>query len=111
MTPALIEIIGSLAASLTTAAFFPQAIKTIRTGETSGLSLVMYLLLVTGVALWLAYGLLIGSRPLILANAIVLMPQAAILALLLQRNWRKSNGGAPVGRRFAGPIPGGAANR
>ena len=89
MTTGFIEIIGTLAASLTTAAFFPQAIKTLRTRETSGLSLSMYLLLVTGVALWLLYGLMIGSRPLILANGVVLMPQLAILILLLQRSWRE----------------------
>ena len=89
MTTGLIEIIGTVAASFTTAAFFPQAIKTLRTRETSGLSLSMYLLLVTGVALWLLYGLMIGSRPLIVANGIVLMPQLAILILLLQRGWRE----------------------
>jgi MtN3 and saliva related transmembrane protein len=89
VTTGLIEIIGTLAASLTTAAFFPQAIKRLRTRETSGLSLSMYLLLVTGVALWLLYGLMIGSRPLILANGVVLMPQLAILVLLLQRSWRE----------------------
>lgn len=76
-----------MAAVFTTFAFFPQAIKTIRTRETSGLSLAMYVMLVTGVALWLFYGLLIGSRPLIVANSIVLIPQAAILALLLRRSW------------------------
>ena len=110
MTPAFIEIVGSVAASLTTAAFFPQAIKTIRTGETSGLSLIMYLLLVTGVALWLAYGLLIGSRPLILANGIVLLPQAAILAMLLQRIWKENR--ASVGARFGEPLAhGGTVHR
>ncbi len=87
MTPAISELIGSLAAFLTTAAFFPQAIKTIRTRETGGLSLSMYLLLVMGVTMWLLYGLLLGSLPLIVANGIVLMPQLVILALLLQQNW------------------------
>lgn len=89
MTTGLIEIVGGLAAVLTTAAVFPQALKTIRTRETIGLSLSMYLLLVTGVALWLLYGLLIRSQPLIVANGIVLMPQLAILFLLLQRSWRE----------------------
>jgi MtN3 and saliva related transmembrane protein len=83
----VIELVGTAAALFTTSAFFPQAIKTIRTQETSGLSLSMYVMLVTGVALWLLYGLMIGSRPLIVANSIVLMPQAVILALLLRRSW------------------------
>ena len=89
MDPAIIELVGSLAASLTTAAFFPQAIKTIRTGETGGLSVSMYLLLVSGVSMWLVYGLLLGSWPLILANGIVLLPQIAILTLLLRRDQRR----------------------
>ena len=85
MHPQFIEVVGMVAAVFTTGAFFPQAIKTIRSGETAGLSLAMYLMLVTGVALWLAYGLLIGSLPMILANAIVLVPQAMILGLMLGR--------------------------
>ena len=88
MDPAFIEVVGTLAAVLTTTAFFPQAIKIIRTRETGGLSLSMYLMLVSGVAMWLFYGLLIGSRPLIVANIIVIVPQAAILALLLHQVWR-----------------------
>ena len=83
--PEFIEVVGMLAAALTTSAFFPQAVKTIRTGETAGLSLAMYLMLVGGVTMWLAYGLLIGSLPLILANGIVLLPQAMILSLMLVR--------------------------
>jgi MtN3 and saliva related transmembrane protein len=88
VNPAFIEVVGTLAAVLTTTAFFPQAIKIIRTRETGGLSLSMYLMLVSGVAMWLFYGLLIGSRPLIVANVIVIVPQAAILALLLHQVWR-----------------------
>lgn len=87
---AWIELIGSFAATLTTAAFFPQAIKTIRTRETGGLSLMMYLLLVAGVALWMIYGLLIGSWPLIIANAVTLAPNILILTMLLQGTWRSS---------------------
>jgi MtN3 and saliva related transmembrane protein len=81
-----IEFVGSAAAFLTTAAFFPQAIKVIRRRETAGLSLSMYLMLVSGVSLWLAYGVLIGSWPLILANCIVLVPQLTILVLLVAKS-------------------------
>jgi MtN3 and saliva related transmembrane protein len=88
VNPAFIEVVGTLAAVLTTTAFFPQAIKIIKTRETGGLSLSMYLMLVSGVAMWLVYGLMIGSRPLIVANTIVIVPQAAILALLLHRVWQ-----------------------
>lgn len=85
VNPAYIELVGAVAAMLTTSAFFPQALKTLRTRETGGLSVVMYVMLVVGVSLWLVYGLMIGSMPLILANGIVLVPQLAVLVLLLQQ--------------------------
>jgi MtN3 and saliva related transmembrane protein len=96
MNPAFIELVGSGAAVLTTAAFFPQAIKILRDRNTSGLSVSMYLLLVAGVALWLMYGLLIGSWPLALANGIVILPQLTILALILRENWRMRGAGAAI---------------
>jgi len=86
---ALIDLVGALAAVLTTTAFFPQAIKTIRTRDTRGLSLTMYTLLLAGVTLWLVYGLSIGNWPLILANAIVLVPQTMVMAILLQERRAK----------------------
>jgi MtN3 and saliva related transmembrane protein len=87
--PGTIEFVGMIAGVMTTGAFFPQAVKTIRTRQTTGLSLVMYLMLVSGVTMWLAYGVLIGSLPLILSNAVVLVPQAVILMLLLVQRWRE----------------------
>ncbi len=89
MNSALIDLVGALAAILTTTAFFPQAIKTIRTRDTRGLSLTMYTLLLAGVTLWLVYGLSIGNWPLILANAIVLVPQTMVMAILLQEQRAK----------------------
>ena len=86
---AWINIVGALAATLTTSAFFPQAIKTIRTRDTSGLSLSMYALLLSGVTLWLAYGVIIGSWPLIVANAVVLVPQSLVMAMLLRQQRAK----------------------
>jgi MtN3 and saliva related transmembrane protein len=88
----MIELVGSAAAFLTTGAFFPQAIKTLRRRETAGLSLVMYLMLVSGVSLWLLYGIMLGSWPLILANAIVIVPQVAILVLLVAQARQASAG-------------------
>lgn len=79
------NFVGMAAATLTTVAFFPQAYKTLRSRDTTGLSLTMYLMLITGVSLWLLYGLIIWSWPLIIANAIVLVPQAAIVTLLIRR--------------------------
>jgi MtN3 and saliva related transmembrane protein len=74
------EFIGFFAAIITTLSFLPQAILVIRTRNTDGISLVMYALFTTGVAAWLAYGLLTGSVPVILANSITLVLASVILA-------------------------------
>lgn len=84
LSPATIEIIGAIAATITTLCWVPQAIKVIRTRETAAISLVMYIMLCLGIALWLAYGLLIQSWPLIGANTVTLLPVLVILAMKLR---------------------------
>jgi MtN3 and saliva related transmembrane protein len=76
---ALIDALGYTAASLTTVSFVPQAIKTLRSGDTAAISLRMYLLFTCGVTLWGVYGLLLGDGPLIVANAITLVSAGLIL--------------------------------
>ncbi len=63
-----IEILGLVAALLTTAAFLPQVYKTWKTKSTDSLSLSMLFIFVSGVLCWLVYGFLIDSLPIILAN-------------------------------------------
>lgn len=72
-------LLGYMAASLTTASFFPQAIKTVRSGDTRGISLGMYALFTLGISCWGVYGLLTRDGPLIVANAITLVPAGLIL--------------------------------
>jgi MtN3 and saliva related transmembrane protein len=84
MSPASIEFVGAIAAIITTLCWVPQAIKVVRTRETAAISLIMYLMLALGVSLWLAYGVLIGSWPLIGANAVTLVPVLAILGMKLR---------------------------
>lgn len=79
--PGKLDLLGYLAAILTTSAFVPQAIKTIRSRDTRAISLWMYMVFTAGVAFWLAYGVALGSRPIILANAVTLLLSATILAL------------------------------
>jgi MtN3 and saliva related transmembrane protein len=78
------EILGFVAAMLTTLCWLPQAVKTIRTRETRSLSLVAQSALTVGVVLWLTYGLLIGNAPIIFSNAISLVLVATILAMKLR---------------------------
>lgn len=75
------DLIGAAAASLTTLAFVPQAVKSWLTRDLSGVSLSMYTLFTLGVACWLAYGLLLGAWPIIIANAITLALALVVLIL------------------------------
>ena len=73
------ELVGYLAAGLTTVSFFPQAIKTLRSGDTKSISLGMYGLFTSSVALWSLYGLLVKDGPVLVANLITLVPAAVVL--------------------------------
>ena len=66
------HIIGFVAAFLTTASMLPQLIKVVRTKDTKSLSLTMLTVLCIGISLWLIYGIMLSSLPLILANSISL---------------------------------------
>ena len=81
MSHDLSALFGYPAAFLTTIAFIPQAWQSWRTRDLSGISLPMYALFTLGVALWLGYGLTIGSPPVIVANAVTLMLAAVVLWL------------------------------
>lgn len=76
--------IGTAAAILTTCSFVPQAWLTFRTRDVSGISLGMYSVFTAGVALWLAYGCLLGAWPIIVANAITLALACAILVMKIR---------------------------
>ena len=80
----LTEWIGFAAASLTTASFIPQAWLTFRTRDVRGISLGMYSVFTTGVALWLAYGVVLQAWPIVIANAITLVLASAILGMKLR---------------------------
>jgi MtN3 and saliva related transmembrane protein len=79
-----VTIVGSVAAVLTTIAFLPQVLRTWRTRSTSDISLVMFTTYVTGIFLWLVYGLMLGDMPLIVSNAVTLVLAGIILLLKLR---------------------------
>jgi MtN3 and saliva related transmembrane protein len=76
--------IGYAAATLTTAAFVPQAWLTWRTRDVRGISLGMYSVFTLGIVLWLAYGWLLGAWPIVAANAVTLLLALGILVM----KWR-----------------------
>ena len=80
----LSEIVGYCAATLTTASFVPQAWHTFKTRDVRGISLGMYSTFTVGVACWLAYGVLLGAWPIVIANCITLALSSAILVMKLR---------------------------
>lgn len=87
-----VTLLGYAAASLTTLSFFPQAIKTLRGADVSGISLRSYGLLTIGIAAWAIYGLLMGDGPLIAANLITLLPAGAVLQRRLKAEFEHRRG-------------------
>lgn len=63
-------LIGSVAAFCTTVSFVPQAVQTIKTKNTKGISLAMYSIFAMGTIFWLYYGIIVVSYPMIIANTI-----------------------------------------
>lgn len=78
------EWAGYLAAAMTTLAFVPQALKTIRTRDTRSISLGMYVVFTIGIAFWLVYGVALQSTPMILSNIVTFLLSATILGLKLK---------------------------
>lgn len=84
ISAAVIEAIGIVAGLLTTLAYVPQVLKVWRSRSARDISLSMFLMMNLGIALWLAYGLLIGSPGLILANGATLCLTVAVLVAKLR---------------------------
>ena len=95
------DLIGSAAAFLTTASFLPQAWLSFRTRDVSGVSLGMYSVFTTGVALWLAYGWLLDSWPMVIANTITLVLALMIVGMKLVYG-RSSRRRSPADKQGSG---------
>jgi MtN3 and saliva related transmembrane protein len=78
------ELLGGLAACLTTLAFLPQVIQVFKTRSARDISLPMYIVFVSGVVLWLVYGLLIGAWPVIIGNVVTLVLAGSVLIMKLR---------------------------
>lgn len=78
------ELIGYIATVLSIVSFFPQVLKSWKTKSTKDVSLPMYLIFTVSQALWLTYGILIVSWPLIIANTIIFLLSLSVLLLKLR---------------------------
>jgi MtN3 and saliva related transmembrane protein len=84
----IVRLLGYVAGTITTLAFVPQVIRSLRTRSTGDLSRAWLGSFITGVTLWLVYGLLLREPPIVLANAFT-------LALSLVLLWVRLRGGTP----------------
>ena len=78
-----IEFFGYFAAILTTLAFIPQLIKTLKTKKAEDVSLTTLIMFLTGVAAWIVYGIQISSKPILIANIITFLLNFLILVFKL----------------------------
>ncbi len=84
LSPLQTELLGGGAALLTTLCWLPQTLRAIRHRDVASLSLVTFSAFSSGILLWLIYGILIGSWPVILANAFSLVLNLAIVVQKLR---------------------------
>jgi MtN3 and saliva related transmembrane protein len=68
----LVRLLGYVAGTITTLAFVPQVVRSLRTRSTEDLSLTWLICFISGVSLWLIYGILLREPPIIAANAVTL---------------------------------------
>ena len=78
-------IFGYFAAFFTAVSFLPQAIKTVKTRETAGLSLLTYLFLFLGSLSWFIYGVYLTDYPLMITNSLTTIFTGIILYLILSK--------------------------
>lgn len=83
------DLIGYCAAFCTTFAFVPQVVLVVRSGNTQGISLGMYTIFCTGVALWLCYGLMLADVPIIAANALTLFLALIVLGYKIRNTLKE----------------------
>jgi MtN3 and saliva related transmembrane protein len=80
----LVTLIGLLAGTLTTSAYVPQVVKSWRSGSTSDVSLAMFAIMVSGVTLWLIYGVFVHDIPIMVANGATLLLAGTVLVLKIR---------------------------
>lgn len=97
-----VTIVSLFAATLSMISFVPQAVALIRSRDTSGISLKMYLITVAGFISWLAYGVLVGQWAIIGQNVVCLSLASFILTMKLLPQGRKE----AVGRSIVAATPG-----
>ena len=79
-------IFGYFAVFFTTVSFLPQAIKTLKTRNVEGLSLLTYIFLFLGSLSWFLYGSYLDDIPLMTTNSLTTVLTGLILFLIVKEN-------------------------
>ena len=79
-----ITLVGMVAGICTTLAFVPQVLQVYRSRSAKDISLGMYAIFLSGVVLWLIYGVMIDAKPIIVANAVTMILAGAVLLAKLR---------------------------
>ena len=91
MEKVIIDFLGYIAATITTIAFLPQIIKTVQTKSAKDVSMGMFVLFTTGVFLWIVYGILTRTYPVLIANAVIFC--LALTQIILKIKYDKAEKG------------------
>jgi len=86
-----INILGLVAGTCTTVAFIPQVLQVWRTRSAQDISIGMYSVFIVGVALWLVYGLVVNSMPVVVSNLVTLLLASAVLGMKMWFENRQKN--------------------
>jgi len=78
------DLLSTVAGTCTTLAFLPQVLHTLRTRDVKSLSLGMYVVFTSGIALWIAFGIVIRSWPVIITNVVTFVLAALVLVMKLR---------------------------
>ena len=76
--------IGIAAGICTSTSLVPQVVKTIKEKEAEDVSLKMLIILGTGIALWIIYGIKKGDLPIIATNAFSLLVNIVMIVLRIK---------------------------
>jgi MtN3 and saliva related transmembrane protein len=86
ISPTLVTAIGLAAGALTTSALIPQAVRIWRTKSAKDVSLTMLIVMVIGIILWIAFGLLRSEFAIIVTNAVALVIAIGLLVLKIRHS-------------------------
>ena len=78
------QIVGIIAGVLTAISMLPQLIKMVKEKKADDVSLLMLLVLLSGLSLWVVYGIMREDLPIIVTNSFSLMLNISVVVLRIK---------------------------